>query len=110
MSVIALEELVSQHLAAAKEASSGRSAHTLYSGSEHRLRQTLIALAGGQGLDEHESPGDATLQVLQGRVVLRAGDDSWEVATGQLVEIPPRRHALDALEDSVVLLSVAPKH
>jgi quercetin dioxygenase-like cupin family protein len=30
------------------------------------LRQTVIALAAGQTLDEHENPGEATLHVLHG--------------------------------------------
>ncbi len=36
--------LISEHLTAARAASSGRSAHTLYGGSARSLRHTLIAL------------------------------------------------------------------
>ncbi|GAW50761.1 MULTISPECIES: hypothetical protein [unclassified Nocardioides] len=56
---------------------------------------------------EHGSPGEATLQVLHGRVRLHAGDDAWEGAPGDYVLIPPRRHDLTALEDAAVLLTVA---
>lgn len=104
-----LVALAQEHLAVARAASSGRSAHTLFGGHEHSLRQTIIALAAGQGLDEHESPGDATLQVLTGRVQLRSGDESWEGGPADLLVIPPSRHSLDAIEDSVILLSVAKK-
>ena len=70
-----LTALARQQLDLARAASSGRSAHTVYGGHEHVLRQTLIALAAGQSLDEHENPGEATIHVLHGRVQLIAGDD-----------------------------------
>lgn len=102
-----LTALVRQHLQVASTASSGRSAHTIYGGSQHTLRQTLIALRAGSSLDEHESPGEATLQVLHGRVTLVAGEDRWDGSAGDLMPIPDSRHALEAAEDSVVLLTVA---
>jgi quercetin dioxygenase-like cupin family protein len=91
---------------AAQTASSGRSARTVYGGHEHVLRQTLIALTAGHSLDEHESPGEATLHVLHGRVRLVAGDVEWEGSAGDLLVVPARRHSLDAIEDSAVLLTV----
>lgn len=96
-----------QQLNAAKAASSGRSSHTVYGGHERVLRQTVIAMIAGQLLDEHENPGEATVQVLQGRVRLGAGEDSWEGSPGDLLIVPPARHTLHALEDAVVLLTVA---
>lgn len=107
MQKISLTALARQHLKMAKEASSGRSAHTVYGGHEHVLRQTVIALAAGQGLDEHENPGEATLQVLHGRVRLTTRDASWDGAPGDHLAIPTGRHGLQAVEDCVVLLTVA---
>ena len=107
MQTTSLTALVHQHLTIAREATSGRSAHTVYGGHEHTLRQTLIALASGQHLEEHESPGEATLHVLHGSVRLAAGDSAWDGAAGDLLVIPPDRHGLEALEDTVVLLTVA---
>ena len=77
-----LTALVRHHLATARTASSGRSAHTVYGGHEHVLRQTLIALRAGSSLDEHENPGEATLQVLHGRVTLVAGENQVERVAG----------------------------
>lgn len=102
-----LTALVRTHLETAASASSGRSAHTVYGGHEHALRQTLIALRAGSSLSEHENPGEATLQVLHGQVTLVAGEDRWSVSSGDLIPIPDARHALEAVEDSVVLLTVA---
>ena len=101
-----LTALVRHHLEAARTSSSGRSAHTLYGGHEHVLRQTLVALRADVGLDEHESPGEATLQVLHGRITLVAGDDRWNGSPGDLLFIPDSRHAVEAVEDSAVLLTV----
>jgi quercetin dioxygenase-like cupin family protein len=102
-----LAALARHHLEQARAAPSGRSAHTVYGGHEHVLRQTLIALRAGTSLDEHENPGEATVQVLQGRVSLAVGEDRWNGSPADLMLIPDTRHALDAVEDSVVLLTVA---
>jgi len=102
-----LTALAREHLTAAKAANSGRSALTVYGGHEHTLRQTLLALSAGSALDEHDSPGEATLIVLQGHIQLTSPDASWDGSPGDHLTIPPTRHALNALEDSVVLLTVA---
>ena len=109
MEKISLTALARQHLESARAASSGRSAHTVYGGHEHTLRQTLIAMVGGRRLEEHESPGEATVHVLQGRLRLIAGEASWEGSPGDLLIVPAARHTLEALEDSALLLTVA-KH
>lgn len=96
-----------QQLDAARAAASGRAAQTVYGGHEHVLRQTLIALRAGARLDEHDSPGEATVQVLSGRIVLTSPTASWEGATGAMIVVPPERHAVEALEDSTFLLTVA---
>ena len=61
----------------------------------------------GEALEEHDSPGEATVQVLSGRVRLIAGEHLWEGAVGDLLVIPDERNALEAMEDSSVLLTVA---
>jgi quercetin dioxygenase-like cupin family protein len=107
MTKTSLTALARTQLAAARSASSGRSSHTVYGGHEHVLRQTVVALVAGAELAEHESPGEATLQVLGGRVRLTAADVEWDGAPGDHLVIPATRHALQAVQDSVVLLTVA---
>lgn len=106
MESLSLTALADEQLAAARSSHAGRSAHTVHGGHDHMLRQTLIALAAGKELAEHNSPGQATLQVLRGRVRVSTADEEWCGQAGDLLVIPMQRHALHADEDAVVLLTV----
>lgn len=102
-----LPALCEEQLTAARSSTAGRSAVTIYGGREHDMRQTLIALAAGAALHEHESPGEATLQVLVGDVRLASGSEAWDGTAGDHLVIPPERHNLTAATNAVVLLTVA---
>ena len=45
--------------------------------------------------------------MIVGRVQLISPDATWDGAPGDHLTIPPARHSLAAVEDSVVLLTVA---
>ena len=101
-----LTALARELLEKAATAHARRAAHTLAHPVDG-LRQTVMALLAGTDLGEHESPGPASLQVLQGRVRIVAGNGGVELSADQISPVPMQRHGLHADEDSVVLLSVA---
>lgn len=107
MQKISLAALARQQLDRAATAGGRHTAATVYGGHEKVLRQTVIGLRQGAHLTEHENPGEATIHVLQGRVRMIAGEQSWEARTADLLIVPDARHSLEALQDSVVLLTVA---
>ena len=97
-----LTDLTEHHLQAARASSHGRSAAlVLHDGP---LRQSVIALAAGTELAEHNSPPAASLHVLRGRVRV-TGVEGPEIAAGELQVLTHLRHAVTALEDSVFLLT-----
>ena len=102
---LSLAALADQLLQEAKQHSSRRAAATILSGPS--MRATLIALAAGAGMAEHEAPPAATLQVVDGDVRLLAGEEEWPVRAGEVIAIPPRRHSVAVTADSVLLLTVA---
>ena len=102
---VTLTTLAQELLAEARSASAGRSAQTLTTGPS--LRATAIALTKGAQMDEHQSPPAATLQVLVGEIRLNTAERDWRVRAGDLLAIPPFRHSVDALADSVFLLTVS---
>ena len=104
--VVRLDRVGEELLTQARTAPAGRAARSLLPGQSHHLSQTVIALVGGHELKEHESPGEATLHLLEGRVTFHVGPSVAELSGGDLVSIPPARHSITALEDSVMLLTV----
>lgn len=107
MQKTSLTALIRQELAQAHAVPSGRSSTTVYGGHEKVLRQTVIALCKGQELNEHLSPGEATIYVLHGRVLLESADTSWPGWVGDLLIVPTTNVTLTALEESAVLYTVA---
>lgn len=107
MNKLSLTALARQQLKLAATATSGRSSQTVFGGHTKRLRQTVVALLAGHELGEHDSPGEATLQVLTGQLQLIAGEDVWKGSAGDMIIIPPARHSVTAIEDVAFLLTVS---
>ena len=101
--MIDIAEHAAHHLEAARADQHGRSAGIVAHDGE--LRQTVIALTAGSSLGEHNSPNAATLQVLQGRVLVKSSADDVEATTGQLWILTHERHSVHAVEDSTFLLT-----
>lgn len=104
--IISLPDLAAEQLAAAQASTAGRASRTLPHSPGSRLRQSVLALVAGHALGEHQSPGEATLQVLLGRVILSAGADDWDAVAGDHLALPPTRHNLTAVGDAAILLTV----
>lgn len=103
--VVSVAVLAEQLLESLPGQSSGRAARTVMSGP--RMRAVVMALAAGAEMAEHESPPAATLHVLSGELTVSGDGRTWRVLAGELVPIPPERHAVAAHADSAFLLTVA---
>ena len=102
-----LTDLINEQLTLAGEGeTSGRSARTLHGGKDNALRQTVVVMLAGHRMDEHVSPGEATMLLLAGSVRIHTADRQIDVGEGEFVVIPRDRHSVDALEDTAFLLTV----
>lgn len=108
MTKVNLQTIAATAAQRARDAHNGRGAESVISGATQALRQTVIAMTAGTVLAEHESPGEATLQVISGTVELGTAGGGGEAGEpGDLLVIPAERHDLRATTDAVVLLTVA---
>jgi len=87
-------------------------------GGQNRRGVTLVKQGGinvvltqaqaGNSLAEHAAPGAATVQVLDGHVRVRVGDETFEASAGRLIAFDAKvRHHVEAIEDSTLLLTLA---
>ena len=102
--ITALRALGAQLMAEAQAANSGRASRTVT--ALPGLRATLLALAAGHELAEHQAPGAATLTCLHGQATLATNDRQWQLHDDDTVAIPDHRHRLTADTDALVLLTV----
>jgi len=66
-----------------------------------------LVLPAGKDIPPHEVPGEITLQCLEGRVQVRAGDSSSELSAGELLYLSGSEpHSLRANENSSLLLTI----
>ena len=98
----ALSDAITQAIDRARKAENGRHAELLV--NDGPLRQTVIALRQGVRLAEHNSPPAASIQVIRG-VVKITGEEEAVLETGFIEALTHHRHAVEALDDSVFLLT-----
>jgi len=96
------------HLASAKNAATGCHVQTVHQGEG--LHHLLISIVAGHALGEHESPGEATLLVLHGHIELADPIHTTTGQAGEMLLVPNARHNLRAVQDSIVLLTIARRH
>ncbi|NKX50177.1 cupin [Arthrobacter deserti] len=92
-----------EHLGVAVGSPHGRSAVMV--AQDGPLRQTIIALKAGSVLGEHNSPLAGTLYVPEGAVTMVSASDRTPVNENQLALLPRERHSVEAVEDSVFMLT-----
>lgn len=87
-------------------ARSGRNARTLLkSGS---MRATLVVLAPGGEIAEHEADGPITVQPLQGRLRFTALGRDHDIGPGELLSAEPGvRHAVASEDGATFLLTLS---
>lgn len=85
---------------------SGRSARTLTPGAGAALKQSLLALTAGERLQDHVAPGPTTLHLVTGTAVLTDDQHAVELTAGTWTPCPVGTHALEAVTDTVVLITV----
>jgi quercetin dioxygenase-like cupin family protein len=107
MTTVDLRSAAAELLASLPQQPSGRAARTLASGAHAPLKQTLLALEAGHRLQDHRAPGQATIEVLIGRVRITGAAEEVALEAGHWAPIPSEVHGLAADEDSVALLTVA---
>jgi quercetin dioxygenase-like cupin family protein len=86
--------------------STGRNAKTLLKYDD--LRVVLMALRDGARLPEHKTEGRVLVQVLAGHIQLKASGRTFSLrAHGMLALDHGLPHAVEALEESAFLLTIA---
>ena len=98
----ALTDAIQKAIDTARAADNGRHAELIV--NDGPLRQTIIALTAGTVLAEHNSPPAASIQVIHGAVRI-TGEAPAVIESGGIEALTHFRHAVEALDDSVFLLT-----
>jgi quercetin dioxygenase-like cupin family protein len=76
---------------------------------DERLRIVLMVLRQGSRIPQHHAKGSLAIQALDGRVIVTLLESSFDLGPGQLLAIEPGvSHALVAIEDTALVLTIAP--
>ena len=87
-------------------AARGHSATTLIRTDDFRV--VLIAINAGATVQEHQSSHGVALQTLRGRVQIHVSERVIDMPAGYLISLDRDvSHEVQAVEDSVVLVSIA---
>lgn len=88
------------------EWNSGQNARTLV--KYHDFRVVLTALKAHARQPGHQTKGRLSIQMLTGHILVRAEGRTFDLRTGSLLALDQfRRHEVEALEDSALLLTIA---
>jgi quercetin dioxygenase-like cupin family protein len=72
------------------------------------LRMVLFTFEPGAGLPAHRAPGFVVIHTVRGRLTVKTMNESYELATGQLLMLDPEVvHDVTAAEPSEMLLTIS---
>ncbi|GAA8709171.1 cupin domain-containing protein [Helicobacter pylori] len=73
-------------------------------------KEIRICMPKGAIIDKHKAPGAISVQVLEGKIIFEAKNERIEMPKGSLISLEAQvLHRLDALENSVIRLSLSKK-
>ncbi len=73
-------------------------------------KEIRICMPKGAVMDKHKAPGAISVQVLEGKIIFEAENEKIEMPKGALISLEAQvSHRLDALENSVIRLSLSKK-
>ncbi|AEE70554.1 cupin domain-containing protein [Helicobacter pylori] len=73
-------------------------------------KEIRICMPKGAILDKHKAPGAISVQVLEGKIIFEVENEKIEMSKGALISLEAQvLHRLDALENSVIRLSLSKK-
>ena len=83
--------------------------HTLF--KTELMEAIRLVLPAGKKIAEHKAPGEITVQCLEGRVKFEIGDESHDMRAGDFLYLEAAKpHAVEAIEDSSVLVTIVFDH
>lgn len=72
-----------------------------------QLEVIRVVLPAGKDLRQHDTPGEITVQCLEGEVAFQVGPDSHLLREGDFLHLAPRApHALRAVKDASLLVTI----
>ncbi|MGL2358321.1 cupin domain-containing protein [Helicobacter pylori] len=73
-------------------------------------KEIRICMPKGAVMDKHKAPGAISVQVLEGKIIFEVENEKIEMPKGALISLEAQvSHRLDALENSVIRLSLSKK-
>ena len=72
-----------------------------------RMEVVRIVMKAGKQISEHEAPGEIIVQCLEGDITFTTMGEAKKLRTGDMLYLAANEpHALEAIEDSSVLLTI----
>lgn len=72
-----------------------------------QLEVIRVVLPAGKSMKEHQTPGEATVQCIEGVVAFSSEQGIQQLHPGDFVHLAPRAlHSLQALEDASLLVTL----